>query len=251
MKILKLLNKVNLSIILIFFFTFVLKSSSNEPVDIWNIDSKKETEETKIIENDSSVPDDDLEESIYEKQINSQNQNILEIEQDETLISKKIKIAGLYDPSENDLNINMWSNSDGNQILDIYKRVEKIKLSKDSKEILNTLFLTNSYFPNKNITEEEFVKLKIDLLIRNKETKLIEDYVIKNKGFKENVELIKFAVNENLSKAKLEKSCDLLSKVEENFNDNYLTKFIIYCLISNNKKEEAQLHFDLKKEQGF
>ena len=47
----------------------------------------------------------------------SQNQNILEIEQDETLISKKIKIAGLYDPSENDLNINMWSNSDGNQIL--------------------------------------------------------------------------------------------------------------------------------------
>ena len=251
MKILKLLNKVNLSIILIFFFTFVFKSSSNEPVDIWNVDSKKETEETKIIENDSSVPDDDLEESIYEKQINSQNQNILEIEQDETLISKKIKIAGLYDPSDNDLNINMWSNSDGNQILDIYKRVEKIKLSKDSKEILNTLFLTNSYFPKKNITEEEFVKLKVDLLIRNKETKLIEDYVIKNKGFEENVELIKFAANEYLSKAELKKSCDLLSKVEENFNDNYLTKFIIYCLINNDKKEEAQLQFDLKKEQGF
>ena len=128
MKILKLLNKVNLSIILIFFFTFVFKSSSNEPVDIWNVDTKKETEETKIIINESSVPDDDLEESIYEKQINSQNQNILEIEQDETLISKKIKIAGLYDPSENDLNINMWSNSDGNQILDIYNRIEKIKL---------------------------------------------------------------------------------------------------------------------------
>ena len=251
MKILKLLNKVNLSIILIFFFTFVFKSSSNEPVDIWNVDTKKEAEETKIIINESSVPDDDLEESIYEKQINSQNQNILEIEQDETLISKKIKIAGLYDPSENDLNINMWSNSDGNQILDINNRIKNLKLSQDSKEILNTLFLTNSYFPNKNITEEEFVKLKIDLLIRNKETKLIEDYVIKNKGFKENVELIKFAVNENLSKAKLEKSCDLLSKVEENFNDNYLTKFIIYCLISNNKKEEAQLQFDLKKEQGF
>ena len=197
------------------------------------------------------MPDDDLEESIYEKQINSQNQNILEIEQDETLISKKIKIAGLYDPSENDLNINMWSNSDGNQILDINNRIKNLKLSQDSKEILNTLFLTNSYFPKKNITEEEFVKLKIDLLIRNKETKLIEDYVIKNKGFKENVELIKFAVNENLSKAKLEKSCDLLSKVEENFNDNYLTKFIIYCLINNNKKEEAQLQFDLKKEQGF
>ncbi len=251
MKILKLLNKLNLSIILIFFFTLVFKSNSNEPTDIWNVDTKKETEETKIIENESNVPDDDLEESIYEKQINSQNQNILEIEQDETLISKKIKIAGLYDPSDNDLNINMWSNSDGNQILDIYNRIEKIKLSQDSKEILNTLFLTNSYFPKKNITEEEFVKLKVNLLIRNKETKLIEDYVIKNKGFKENVELIKFAANEHLSKAELEKSCDLLSKVEENYNDNYLTKFIIYCLINDNKKEEAQLQFDLKKELGF
>ena len=72
MKILKLLNKVNLSIILIFFFTFVFKSSSNEPVDIWNVDTKKEAEETKIIINESSVPDDDLEESIYE----NQNQNI-------------------------------------------------------------------------------------------------------------------------------------------------------------------------------
>lgn len=251
MKILKLLNKLNLSIIFIFFFALVFKSNSNEPADIWNVDPKKETEETKIIENESNVPDDDLEESIYEKQINSQNQNILEIEQDETLTSKKIKIAGLYDPSDNDLNINMWSNSDGNQILDIYKRIEKIKLSQDSKEILNTLFLTNSYFPKKNITEEEFVKLKVNLLIRNKETKLIEDYVIKNKGFKENVELIKFAANEHLSKAELEKSCDLLSKVEENYNDNYLTKFIIYCLINNNKKEEAQLQFDLKKELGF
>jgi len=249
MKILKLLNKINL-LIIFFFFIFIFKANTNEPVDIWNVDLKKKTEEPNITEN--QISDDDLEEqSIYEGQIENQNQEIIEIEEDETLISKKIKIAGLYDPSDNDLTINMWSNSDGNQILDIYKRIEKIKLSKDAKEILNTLFLTNSYFPQKNIADEKFIKLKVDLLIKNKETKLIEDYVIKNKGFKENSELIKFAVDEHLSKAELEKSCDLLSKVEEDIDDNYLEKFNIYCLITQNKKEEAQLQFDLKKEENF
>ena len=247
MKILKLLNKVNLLIITIFFFILIHKANTNEPVDIWNIDSKKNAEESNIINND--ISGNDLEEGIYEQQI--ENQNILVIEQDETLISKNIKIAGLYDPSENDLNINMWSNSDGNKILDIYQRIEKIKLSADAKEILNTLFLTNSYFPQRNISEEKFIKLKVDLLIRNNETKLIEDYVIKNKGFEENIELIRFVVNEHLSNANLEKSCDILSKVEKNIDDNYLTKFNIYCLINENKKEEAQLLFDIKKELGF
>ena len=247
MKILKLLNKVNLLIITIFFFILIHKANTNEPVDIWNIDSKKKTEESNIINND--ISGNDLEEGVYEQQI--ENQNILVIEQDETLISKNIKIAGLYDPSENDLNINMWSNSDGNKILDIYQRIEKIKLSADAKEILNTLFLTNSYFPQRNISEEKFIKLKVDLLIRNNETKLIEDYVIKNKGFEENIELIRFVVNEHLSNANLEKSCDILSKVEKNIDDNYLTKFNIYCLINENKKEEAQLLFDIKKELGF
>ena len=33
--------------------------------------------------------------------------------------------------------------------------------------------------------------------------------------------------------------------------DDYLSKFNIYCLINNNKKEEAQLLLDLKKELGF
>ncbi len=249
MKILKLLNKVNLLIIIFFFSIFIHKANTNEPVDIWNIEPKESTENSIIINSD--ISGNDLEERIYEKQIKNQNQNILGIEQDETLISKNIKIAGLYDPSENDLNINMWSNSDGNKILDIYKRIEKIKLSTDAKEILNTLFLTNSYFPQKNITEETFVKLKVDLLIRNNETKLIEDYVIKNKGFEENVKLIQFVANEHLSNANLEKSCDILSKVGKNIDDNYLTKFNIYCLINQNKKEEAQLLFDIKKELGF
>ena len=39
-------------------------------------------------------------------------------------------------------------------------------------------------------------------------------------------------------------------KNTETLDDEYLSKFNIYCLIKNNK-EEAQLILDLKKELGF
>ena len=58
--------------------------------------------------------------TIYEMQ--SQKQNELEVQQDETLLSKKINVTGLYDPEENGLTIDMWSNSNGEQILNLFKQ---------------------------------------------------------------------------------------------------------------------------------
>ena len=60
---------------------------------------------------------------------------------------KKIKIVGLYDPAENGLDINMWSKSNGDQILNIFKRINKLDLSKDASEILDILLLTNAHYP--------------------------------------------------------------------------------------------------------
>ena len=140
MKISKLLNKKSLSIILIFFFLFSLKVYSEEPVDIWNVDLKK-----IIIENSNKEKVEQKTNStntVYEMQ--SQKQNELEIEQDKKLFSEKINIAGLYDPEENDLTIDMWSNSNGEEILNLFNKIKKIKLSNDAKEILNILLLTNS-----------------------------------------------------------------------------------------------------------
>ena len=42
MKILKLLNKISSIIIIFFFLTLSKTFSENEPVDIWNIDKKKD-----------------------------------------------------------------------------------------------------------------------------------------------------------------------------------------------------------------
>jgi hypothetical protein len=159
--------------------------------------------------------------------------------------------VGLYDPAENDLTIDMWKNSDGKKILELFEKIIKIDLSKDSKEILKILLLTNSYSPSKNISEEIFLELKHDWLLENPDLNLIEQYLLKNEKINSSDKLIKFLVNEYLANSELEKSCEILSKINYPLMDQYLSKFNIYCLINDNKKEEAQLQFDLKKELGF
>lgn len=247
MKILKLLNSKYLFFILSFFMILISKSLSNEPADIWNLDPNKKTNNSTSEE--SLKEDNKSKISIYEMQ--SKNINELDIEQDETLLSKEIELAGLYDPEDNDLRIDMWSNSDGKKILELVKKIDKIELSNDAKEILNISLLTNSYYPKNNISNKKFTNLKIDWLIKNNNLKLIEEYLDKNKNVDENSKLIRFLIDEYLSDSKIEKACSTLFKINSAINDEYLSKFHIYCLISINKKEEAQLQFDLKKETGF
>ncbi len=192
MKILKLLNKKYLSIILVLFFLFISKVHSNEPIDIWNLDIKKKNVENKI---ELEIEEKDIKKNlIYEMQ--SQKKNILEVEEDETLLSKKIEIVGLYDPELNGLKIDMWLNSDGEKVLNLLNKINKIKLSDDAKKILNISLLTNSYSPKKNISNDEFLNLKSDWLIKNANFKLIEDFLIKNQNIGENTKLIKFLVDE-------------------------------------------------------
>ena len=144
----------------------------------------------------------------------------------------------------------MWSNSNGEQIQDIFNRISKIDLSKDSKHILDIVLLTNSYFPKKDITVEDFLKYKSLYLIKNNDFNLIKNYLIKNKKISYNSLLIKHYVDHYLSISDLENACSIFNEVD-NIEDDYLTKFKIYCLINQDKREESQLIFDLKKEQGF
>ena len=181
----------------------------------------------------------------------SQKIDRLSIDETETLISKEDKIIGLYDPAENGLNINMWSNSNGDQILNIFKRIDKLELSKDASEILNILFLTNAYYPEKNISKEQFLELKSRWLIKDSNFELIEKYLLDNQIINEHPKLTKFLVDYYLSRSEVKKACEVFSKIKDSIQDEYLSKFNIYCLINNSKKEEAQLLIDLKKEMGF
>ena len=181
----------------------------------------------------------------------SENNNSLSIEQDETLASKEIEIIGLYDPAKNGLNINMWKNSDGYRILDVFNRIEKIKLSKDAAEILNIILLTNSYYPGLNISKEQFLNIKSRWLIKNSNIDLIEAYLLNNQTINDHTELTKYLVNYHLSRSNIEQPCKIFSKIDNTIEDKYLSKFKIYCLVNNGKKDEAQLLLDLKKELGF
>jgi len=181
----------------------------------------------------------------------SQKNNQTNIDLDQIIVSKEIEIVGLYDPAENGFNINMWSNSNGDQIFNIFKRINKINLSKDATEILDILLLTNAYYPDVNITREQFIKIKSNWLIKNSNLKLIEDYLLTNKIINENPKLTKYLVDYYLARSEVKKSCSVFSKANILIEDEYLSKFNIYCLINDNKKDEAQLLLDLKKEMGF
>jgi hypothetical protein len=246
MTILKLLNKKHLSIVLIFLI-LGFGTQAEDPIDIWSTDGKKALNEN--ISDKSSIEESIPENSIYEMQ--SQKSDSLGIEQDQTLTSKEIKIVGLYDPAENGLTIDMWGNSDGDKILKLVENINKINLSKDASEILDILLLTNSYYPKKNITKEQFLEIKSNWLIKNSDLKLIENYLLNNQIVNDNPKLTKYLVDEYLSRSEVKKSCEIFAKIKGSINDDYLSKFNIYCLIYNNKTEEAQLLLDLKKELGF
>ena len=248
MKTLKLLNRKYLLIIFIYFFLCVDINSEEQPIDIWNVD-KEEIEQESL--NDSIVVNDDnqiSEPSIYDLQSNDQMDTV---EVDSTLNSKELKIIGLYDPEDFDLKIDMWSNSNGAQLKYLFSNLAKMNLSDDASDLMNIVLLTNAYFPNNNIQENEFLKIKSDWLIKNKDRDLIEEYLIKNQIFNLHPVLSKYLVDQYLSESNIKKACEIFTKNTQVINDEYLSKFNLYCLISLGRIEEAQLIFDLKKELGF
>ncbi len=248
MKILKLSNKKKFLILFISLFWFT-SFADEKPVDIWNINT---TETKEISESSIELKDDEIvkptDSKIFDLQSKKKESSI---NLDENLETKKISIFGLYDPDDFDLDINMWLNSDGDQLKNIFKKLEKINFSEDATEIMNISMLTNAYLPKKNISEKDFLKYRSDWLIKNSDLDLIENYLVKNQIFDVHPELTKYLVNRHLSEANVKKSCEIFSKNLAPLKDEYLSKFNIYCLIKSNRKDEASIIFDLKKELGF
>lgn len=250
MKILKLLNRDYLSIILTFFLLGLNIQAEEQPVDIWDIDKKKVEggSSNNVLSIEKNVDEDSSKSSIYEMQ---SQKKINTINVESNFDATEIKIVGLYDPEDYDLKIDMWSNSNGDQLKYLFSNLSKMNLSKDASNLMNIVMLTNAYYPNKNITENEFLNIKSDWLIKKQDQDLIEEYLIKNQILNLHPELSKFLVDQYLSESNLTKACQLFLKNSEEINDEYLSKFNLYCLINQGRIEEAQLIFDLKKELGF
>ena len=161
MKLLSLNKKVSLFFILFFFSTSLF---SEEGVDIWN---KKNLKKDSTYIKNNNIIQKKIETKIN---LNTQQPKETEITLSKTLANTK-PIYGIYEPSKNNLTLDMWSNSEGTKVKDTIERIDKIKLSSFSEELfLNTLF-TISELPGRNITEEEFINYKIDWLIKKKKDK--------------------------------------------------------------------------------
>ena len=247
MRILKLLNKKYFSIIIIFLLSSLNVIAEDQPIDIWNID-KKAIETTSEAISSNEITGVTAESNIYNMQADKKKNSI---KLDQELASKEIKIVGLYDPADYGLSMDMWSNSDGQILKKLFKNIDNFDLSSDASEILNIALLTNTYYPNKNITEEEFLKFKSSWMIKESNLELIEQFLIKNQATNLHPELMKYVVDEYLSQSDVKKSCEIFSKIKEPLENEYLTKFNLYCLINYGKNEEAQLILDLQKELGF
>ena len=244
MKILRLLSKIFFLSIL---FTFcVFKNvSSNEPVDIWSgnnaqeIDSQLEIKKKTIEENSSSIYDN------LDKTVTS------EINLETNIINKeKNYLVGLFDPSDNDLSLNMWELSDGDKIKKIIRRINKLNLSSDAKDLYNKIILTSAFPPKNNYKYENFLKLKIKWLIKTNDLNLIESFISINNEELDN-ELLKHYLDQHLSNNNLNEACDIFSNAKILNQNEYISKFKIYCLIFKNQNEIAQIQFDLLKEDGF
>ena len=203
MKILRLLNKKNFSIIFIFFLSF--KSyAEDQPIDIWNIDKNKNKTsiEKTILENEDELKE--VKESDIFKMQNLKKTESIKL--DESLNIQKINIYGLYDPEDNGLDIDMWSNSNGDQLKSIFFRLNKIDLSDDAAEIMKIALLTNAHSPENNISEKEFLEIRSNWLIKNSDLVLIEQYLIKNQVFDLHPKLTRYVVDKYLSEANVEKA---------------------------------------------
>ena len=175
-------------LIKIFLFIYLLifnNSIGLTAVDIWE---KKEGENKK--ENQL----DEQEEVTIESPILSDDINKIKISEDEIGDTEKT-VIGIFDPEKNNFNLNMWADSDGEDIKKILKRINKLKLSKTSEDLLFRVLFTNAYPPNKNLSSEDFLKIKINWLIDKNRVKDLETFLKANPQVGENSKAIKFLIN--------------------------------------------------------
>jgi len=237
------LSKLILFVVLSVIFTLNPAVSEDEPADIW------EKKENQNEENNEANDEKDI---TIESPILSGDINKIVIKIDEDKIENQSEsIIGIFDPEENNFNLNMWSNTDGEDIKKILKRINKLKLSKLSEDLLFQVLFTNAYPPKKNLNSKEFLKIKIDWLINKKRIKDLEILLKNNPEVGKNSKAVKFLVNEYLSLADIKAACEKINFIDPKIKNNYLEKFSIYCLINNDQKEEAQLIFDLLIEEGL
>ena len=240
----RLLHLNRLIKIIIFFTVIILTPAhSATSIDIWE---KKENN------NENNTQAQNEQEVIIQNSTLSEDIGKITVKINEEEVGKFDQtVIGIFDPAINNFNLNMWSQTDGNAIKKILNRINKLKLSKFSENLLFQVLFTNAYPPQRNLPSNEFLKIKIDWLIKKNKLKDLENLLKINPEVGREPKAIKLLINEYLSSADIKSACEKINFIEKSVQNKYLDKFRIYCLINENRTDEAQLIFDLLKEQDF
>ena len=230
-----------IGLLIIFFCTPLI---SEEKIDIWKNKENKALESQNLEKEKEKLKENsNLKSSQTIKTLET-----IQIQESSTIETNKQKVFGVYDPATNNFNLNMWSTTKAEDLRSSLKRLDKIELSKSSKEILEGILLSFSY-PPKGMTEKEFVGLKTNWLIKNDRVNLIESFLKQNEEFDGKSKLVQYLVDKNIASANIKEGCEKIKFIDAKIKDSYLEKFKIYCLVFNKKNPEAQLLLDLLREQ--
>ena len=227
-----------------FFFTILIFNSAlaATAVDIWEKKENQNEQNNQTSEEEITIQSPILSDDVGEAEL-SIDENKIE-ESDHAVI-------GIFDPEKNDFNLNMWSSSDGEDIKNILKRIDKLKLSQFSEDLLFQVLFTNAYPPKTNLSSYEFLKIKIDWLIKNRRFKDLETLLQANPNAGKEPKAINLLINQYLSSVDIKSACEKINYISKEVQNNYLDKFTINCLINNDRKDEAQLLLELLIENGF
>ena len=238
------LKSLNKFICFFSLFILFLPLKAEEQIDIWSQTTEKSSStNTEKDEKESSSKISIFKTTTVEKDID------IKIEDADLNESNNKNIFGLYDPAKNNFDLYMWSRTEGDKVRSSFKRINKIKLSNTAEKLFENTILSYSY-PPIGMNDEEFVGLKINWMIENKRIDLIEEFLKQNNVFPNKKKTIQYLVDDNIAKANIKDGCEKINFVDKNIKDPYLEKFKIYCLVFNNKKNEAQLLFDILREQN-
>ena len=125
----------------IFFLFTTLKGE--EQIDIWEKKVKKQSTES----NEQIKKKDSQKLNLESIKTIELNQKIKIEDQPLEKYNQENKLFGIYDPAENDFNLNMWSSTKAEDVQASLKRLEKIKLSKTANQILERILLSFAYAP--------------------------------------------------------------------------------------------------------
>ncbi len=134
MLVIRLLNLSSKFLFLLsFLMLFHFQAMGVESADIWKKEKNKEQENTK-------------EEKTQEKpkiDFSKENKSLDEIKivDSDTNLEKSIRLSGLYDPEKNDLNLNMWSNTNGEEIEKILKELKRFNFRAFQRKFLLIQYL--------------------------------------------------------------------------------------------------------------